>query len=70
MECKRSVNTRHCNCSYSSCNKTGLCCDCLAYHLTNRELPACCFPDDIERTYDRSFERFAKWVLNEEQDAR
>jgi hypothetical protein len=22
------------------------------------ELPACCFPDDIERTYDRSFEKF------------
>jgi hypothetical protein len=22
------------------------------------ELPACVFPDDIERTYDRSFARF------------
>jgi hypothetical protein len=27
-----------------------------------RELPACCFPDEIERTYDRSFDRFiAAW---------
>jgi hypothetical protein len=26
------------------------------------ELPACAFPDDIERTYDRSFARFADWV--------
>jgi hypothetical protein len=27
-----------------------------------RELPACCFPDDVERTYDRNFERFAQLV--------
>jgi hypothetical protein len=27
-----------------------------------RQLPACCFPDDVERTYDRSFERFAGLV--------
>jgi hypothetical protein len=25
-----------------------------------KELPACCFPDSVERTYDRSFRRFAK----------
>jgi hypothetical protein len=24
------------------------------------ELPACFFPDDVERTYDRSVERFKK----------
>jgi len=24
------------------------------------ELPACFFPDDIERTYDRSVEKFIK----------
>jgi hypothetical protein len=27
-----------------------------------RQLPACCFPDDVERTYDRSFERFVQLV--------
>jgi hypothetical protein len=27
-----------------------------------RQLPACCFPKDVERTYDRSFERFAALV--------
>jgi hypothetical protein len=27
-----------------------------------RELPACVFPDDVERTYDRSFEKFADLV--------
>jgi hypothetical protein len=26
------------------------------------ELPACAFPAEIERTYDRSFTRFADWV--------
>jgi hypothetical protein len=26
------------------------------------ELPACAFPDDVERTYDRSFRRFASLV--------
>jgi len=27
-----------------------------------RQLPACCFPDDAERTFDRSFEHFARLV--------
>jgi len=26
----------------------------------HNELPACCFPADVEKTYDRSFERFIK----------
>jgi hypothetical protein len=25
-----------------------------------RQLPGCCFPDDVEKTYDRSFRAFAK----------
>jgi hypothetical protein len=29
-----------------------------------KQLPGCCFPDDIEKTYDRSFRAFAKaWKL-------
>ena len=55
-------NLEHCNCSYSPCNKKGLCCECLRYHLSQRELPACFFPENVERTYDRSFERFAQLV--------
>jgi hypothetical protein len=27
-----------------------------------KQLPACCFPDDVEQTYDRSFKRFAQLV--------
>ncbi len=62
MECKKETNARlRCNCTYP-CSKKGVCCDCLAYHLTSRQLPACCFPADVEKTYDRSFENFAGLV--------
>lgn len=53
-------NLAHCNCTYEACPRKGLCCECLSYHLRMRELPACCFSDDVERTYDRSFERFIR----------
>ena len=55
-----SKNPSSCNCSYEPCSRKGNCCECLRYHLPNRELPACAFPDAVERTYDRSFGRFAK----------
>jgi len=64
MECNKQRNLKNCNCSYSPCSRKGVCCDCLQYHLRMRELPACCFPDDIEKTYDRSFERFTQLVQN------
>ena len=64
MECKKPQNLKNCNCSYGGCEKKGICCDCLAFHLKSRQLPACCFPDDVERTYDRSFAAFARaWNL-------
>lgn len=53
-------NTSSCNCTYEPCSRKGNCCECLRYHLPNQELPACAFPDAVERTYDRSFRRFAK----------
>jgi len=62
MECKKDTNRKRCNCSYVGCDKKGVCCDCLAFHISNRELPACFFPDDVEATYDRSFEKFAELV--------
>jgi hypothetical protein len=62
MECKKDRNLTNCNCSYAGCSKKGVCCECLSYHLRMRQLPACCFPDDVEKTYDRSFERFAGLV--------
>ena len=58
MECKKESNSSRCNCSYGSCSRKGVCCECLTYHLRNKELPACCFPNDVEKTYDRSFQKF------------
>ena len=43
--------------------RKGICCECLDYHIKKRQLPGCCFPSDAERTYNRSFERFAKLVM-------
>jgi len=64
MDCKQKKNAAQCACTYNSCGKRGLCCDCLQSHLRNRELPGCCFPPEAERTYDRSFEKFAEaWGL-------
>ncbi|WP_321493466.1 DUF6485 family protein [uncultured Desulfobacter sp.] len=62
MECKKEKNLNQCNCSYEPCSRKGVCCECIAYHLKMRQLPGCCFPDDREKTWDRSFEHFAKLV--------
>lgn len=62
MECKQARNLNNCNCSYTPCSRKGLCCDCIRYHLSMRELPACVFTDTAEATYDRSFEHFADLV--------
>jgi len=59
MECQKDKNLENCNCSYS-CSKKGVCCECIAYHRSRNELPACYFSDDVERTYDRSVENFVK----------
>ena len=60
-DCPRmKENLKECNCSYPGCANKGRCCECLHYHLRMNELPACCFPDDVEKTWDRSFKRFIK----------
>jgi len=51
-------NLDNCNCTYPGCPRKGNCCECIQYHLERRELPACAFPDEVEETYDRSFEKF------------
>ncbi|RLE39662.1 hypothetical protein DRJ17_00520 [Candidatus Woesearchaeota archaeon] len=53
----KQENLKNCNCTYP-CDKKGICCECIAYHKNLGELPACFFPDDIERTYDRSIKKF------------
>ena len=62
MECNQTKNLDRCNCSYEPCSRKGICCECLKYHVQTRQLPACVFPDDAERTYDRSYEHFARLV--------
>ena len=62
MECNIEANMEKCNCTYEPCSRKGKCCECIRYHLRMDELPACAFPSEIERTYDRSFTRFAGWV--------
>ena len=67
MECKKEKNLEFCDdkgCSYTSCGKRGICCECIQSHVVKRQLPGCCFPPEAEKTYDRSFEKFAEaWSL-------
>ena len=61
MNCKKDHNKKNCNCSYS-CDKKGKCCDCITYHRKLGQLPACYFPNDVEKTYDRSISKFLELV--------
>ena len=60
MECNLESNLSRCNCTYEPCPRKGKCCECIVYHRNFNELPACFFPPDVERTYDRSVARFVK----------
>ena len=60
MECKQNELKETCPCTYPGCPRKGKCCECLKYHLSNDELPACCFPPEIEKTYDRTIENFIR----------
>ncbi len=59
-ECKIEDNKAKCNCTYEPCSRKGICCECLRYHRNAGQLPACYFPADVERTYDRSIDRFVE----------
>lgn len=54
------VNLEECPCTYPGCPRKGKCCECIQHHLKNDELPACAFSEEAEKTYDRSFEKFAE----------
>ena len=63
MDCaNKDKNLKRCNCSYS-CSRKGICCECIAYHRGMNQLPACYFPGEAEKTYDRSIEHF-KRIMN------
>ena len=64
MECiNKKANLEICNCTYP-CGKKGICCECISYHRSLKELPACYFPDDAEKTYDRSIAYFLELYQN------
>ena len=59
MKCvNQKKNNTFCTCTYPGCPRKGLCCECIQYHLSNKELPGCFFPSDAEKTYDRSREYY------------
>ncbi len=60
MECQIEVNKATCACTYEPCPRKGKCCECISYHLESDELPACVFPPDVEKTYNRSIGRFVE----------
>ena len=57
-ECNVEQNKANCTCTYTSCEKRGMCCECLRSHWSTGQLPGCLFPKDVEKTYDRSVEKF------------
>ncbi len=62
MECNIEANKAGCACTYEPCSRKGKCCECIAYHLKYDELPGCVFTPEVEKTFDRSFARFAEMV--------
>jgi hypothetical protein len=58
-ECvNRKENLKFCTCTYVSCSRKGMCCECIRHHREVGEIPGCLFPKEAERTYDRSVEKF------------
>lgn len=42
MDCSnKKQNEAQCPCDYARCARRGVCCECVAYHRENKELPAC-----------------------------
>ena len=59
-ECRNQKTLQKCNCSWEPCSRKGICCECIEYHWSHKELPACFFPDAVEKTYDRSRRNFVQ----------
>ncbi len=62
MECNKEKNQNGCNCTYS-CDKKGICCECITYHRSRGEFPACFFTKEGEATYDRSWRALQKYHI-------
>ncbi|MBI5376172.1 MAG: hypothetical protein HZA77_12100 [Candidatus Schekmanbacteria bacterium] len=55
----KEKNLGDCTCTYS-CEKRGICCECIAYHRRRKEIPGCFFSKEGEKTWDRSVANFIK----------
>ncbi len=51
-----NINTK-CPCTYRSCKRHGNCKECIEYHNSMNEFPACFFSTEAELTYDRSLKK-------------
>jgi len=61
MNCaNKDDNQAKCPCTYPGCPKKGMCCECLRFHLSNNEVPACFFSPEGEKSYDRSIDNFIR----------
>lgn len=60
MDCRKDKNAMACTCTYQPCPRKGVCCECIAYHNANGELPGCLFSAKAERSYDRSITAFIR----------
>ncbi len=59
-DCNTEKNMQMCSCTYESCSRKGKCCECIMYHKSAGQVPACFFSSSAERSYDRSVENFIK----------
>ena len=60
MDCvNKEKNLNNCNCTFS-CGNKGMCCECVRYHNSKGQFPACFFSDAMQKTADRSFEALVK----------
>ena len=60
-ECvNREENLKGCTCTYPGCSRKGMCCECIKHHREVGEMPGCLFPSEIERTFDRSVDKFVE----------
>ena len=60
MECRKQGNNSGCACTYTSCSRHVVCCECIEYHRSKGQMVACYFTAEAERTYDRSIKNFIK----------
>ncbi|MEW5822483.1 MAG: DUF6485 family protein [Cyanobacteriota bacterium] len=44
MECKNANSNPSCTCTYTSCSRHGICCECITYHRKTGQMVGCYFP--------------------------